>query len=482
MDTADGPTNEPLGATKAICQWIHGLTLHDVPEEIQVRVKHIILDGIACAIVGGDLPWSKTAVEGVLTMESPGNCGLFGRKEKIGPLAAALLNSTFIQGFELDDFHSEAPIHSSSVVLPCLLATVQHFIPREPKGSVSGAEFLLAALVGYELGPRVGLGLWGGDILSRGWHSGVVFGHAAAAAASSKLLNLDTMKMEDALGIACTQACGLMAAQHGSMAKRMQHGFASRNGLFAAIMAKEGYTGIHDVFETPFGGFLSTFGTGSKRDPTYTPHRLVAGLGNSWEIARINVKPYASMALTHGTIDCIKAFQYTNPMALESLNAVKTIVVEMSEPAFKKGGWELQRPITPTEAQMSAKFSAASQIVDGQVLPPQFTPEKLESELLWAWIDKIQCKHNIEFDKSPTTMWYQRMTISFSDGRPEAVQFVPAPKGVNPLLTNEEIITKWRTLTEGLIDKNKRDEVQKAVLEIEKLENVQKLVTLLFET
>lgn len=58
---------------------------------------------------------------------------------------------------------------------------------------------------------------------------------AAAAAASAKLFGLSADEIEDALGIACTQVCGLMSAQHGSMVKRMQHGFASRNGLFAAL-------------------------------------------------------------------------------------------------------------------------------------------------------------------------------------------------------------------------------------------------------
>jgi len=66
--------------------------------------------------------------------------------------------------------------------------------------------------------------------------------------------------MEDALGLGATQAAGLMAAQFGAMSKRMHHGMASRNGLYAAMLAKGGYTGIKEVFERPYGGYLSTFG------------------------------------------------------------------------------------------------------------------------------------------------------------------------------------------------------------------------------
>lgn len=59
-------------------------------------------------------------------------------------------------------------------------------------------------------------------------HFGTTFGHAAAAAAVSKLLGISEDAIEDALGMACTQACGLMSAQFGSDVKRMQHGFAAQ--------------------------------------------------------------------------------------------------------------------------------------------------------------------------------------------------------------------------------------------------------------
>lgn len=106
-------------------------------------------------------------------------------------------------------------------------------------------------------------------MLTREWHSGTVFGHPASAAAVSKLLGLQQDAIEDALGIACTQSCGLMSAQFGSDVKRIQHGFAARNGLFAALLAEAGYVGIKNVFEEPYGGYLAAFGQGSGKDPSY---------------------------------------------------------------------------------------------------------------------------------------------------------------------------------------------------------------------
>jgi aconitate decarboxylase len=250
--------SSPDGVTGKLSSWVANTEYPSIPSEVIERAKYLILDGIACGLVAAHLPWSEIAAKGIFKMEPEGQCTIIGWQGKaLSPLAAAILNSTFIQGFELDDYHSRAPLHSNSLLLPALFAAVE-----SEDQTFSGKDLLRAYVVGCEVGPRVGLALHGGDLLSRGWHSGAVQGPSASCAAVSSLLRLPPKNVEWGLGIACTQAGGLMSAQFGSMAKRMQHGFASRNGLYAALMAREGYTGIEEVFETPYGGFLSCFGQG----------------------------------------------------------------------------------------------------------------------------------------------------------------------------------------------------------------------------
>ncbi len=116
--------------------------------------------------------------------------------------------------------------------------------------------------------------------------------------------------MEDAIGLAATQACGLMAAQFESMGKRMQHGFAARNGLLAATLAHGGYTGIKQVFERPYGGFLAVFGEGHETEP----EQIVDGLGRTWQTDQIAVKPYAAMAGLHAAIDAVRAMLAKGPV------------------------------------------------------------------------------------------------------------------------------------------------------------------------
>ncbi len=234
--TATGrPATDPAGPTGRLATWVAKTTLDDVPAAVRDRAKHLVLDGIGCAIVGAQLPWSRIGVEGVTALDSAGDTALIGWDGRAtSATSAAMVNSSFIQGFELDDYHPLAPLHSNSLVLPAMLAAA----PRV--GRVSGERFLLGAILGYETGPRVGEALGGLDMLSRGWHSGVVFGPLAAAAAAGTLYGLDAAGFEDAFGMAATQSCGLMSAMYESMVKRMQHGFASRNGLTAAALAAVG--------------------------------------------------------------------------------------------------------------------------------------------------------------------------------------------------------------------------------------------------
>ena len=113
------PSN-PTGVTGQLCTFIQDTTFSSIPADIVKRAQYLILDGIACGLVSSHLPWSETAAHGIYNMEAEGQCSVMGWGDcKLSPLAAAALNSTFIQGFELDDYHSAAPLHSNALLLPC---------------------------------------------------------------------------------------------------------------------------------------------------------------------------------------------------------------------------------------------------------------------------------------------------------------------------------------------------------------------------
>ena len=459
------PATDPSGPTGRLCTWLQDLQMEDVPQDVRERAKDILLDGLGCALVGAHLPWSRVAVETLLRFEGKGDRTIIGWDRTAPAMSAALLNSTFIQGFELDDFHPRAPLHSASLVLPALLACA------EERGGVTGAELLLAAVAGFEVGPRVGLALHGIEMLTRGWHSGAVFGTHAAAAAAGKLLRLDAARFEDAFGLAGTQSAGLMAAQFEAMCKRMHHGFSSRNGLFSALMAAGGYTGIKRVFERDYGGFLSMFGEG--HDPL--PAEIDSELGSRWETSAIVLKSYPAMGGVHAPLDGILELMAERPMIAAD---VARIDIQASEPVFHHGYWKLERPITPVAAQMNIGYAVAAAILDGRATVGQFSPERIDRDDVWALIPKIEVHHNPDYDKGGrATRLHMHMAVTMTDGSVREV-FLPTARIVSDPLDRERTISKFKVITEGIIGGNRQDAIVETILGLDKLRDLAPVMAL----
>src|SRR5271170_5416447 len=460
------PATDPAGPTGRLATWVAKTTLDDVPVAVRDRAKHLVLDGIGCALVGAQLPWSRIGVEGVTALDDAGDSALIGWDGRAtSATSAAMVNSSFIQAFELDDYHPLAPLHSNSLVLPAMLAAA----PRV--GRVSGESFLLGAILGYETGPRVGEALGGLDMLSRGWHSGVVFGPLAAAAAAGTLYGLDAAGFEDAFGMAATQSCGLMSAMYESMVKRMQHGFASRNGLTAAALAAAGYVGIKRVFERPYGGWLAVFGEGHR---TY-PEQIYAGLGILWETERIAVKAYACMGLLHAAIDAVLELR---PKV--DISQVQRIEIGMGEAAYAHGGWKAERPLEVIGAQMNVAYAVAVAFLDGDVLIDQFTQDRINRDDVWALIDRTLTRHEQAYDHLPIDeQLTTQVRLTFKDGTTRAAKVVH-PRGTGDRsLTNAEIRDKYAKLTHRAISAERQAAIEKAVLNIETLDDVAQLTALL---
>ncbi|MFF4315729.1 MmgE/PrpD family protein [Streptomyces sp. NPDC001507] len=432
-------SSEPDGVTGRLVTWIHDLTWDDVPDHVRDRAAHLLLDGLGCALVGAQLPWSRIATEAVLGIEGGGDAVVIGTGRTTTPAGAALLNSSYVQGFELDDFHPLAPLHSASLLIPSLLATASHL-----GQDVSGRDLLLAAIVGFEVGPRVGASLGGTGMLPRGWHSGPVFGASAAAAACAKLRALDPAQSEDALGFAATQSAGLMSAQFEAMGKRMQHGFAARNGFYSAALAAAGYTGIDQVFEREYGGFVAVYGEGHPTDV----EAIARALGDRWETSMVMVKSWAVMGGLHGAVQAARALR-------ERIagRAVERIDIRVGDVVYHHGWWQPTRPLEAIGGQMNIGYATAVTLLDGTALPEQFTAERLDADDVWQLLDRTHVTLDRAIDELPQTERFQtHLAVTFTDGSTDT-ESVIAPHG-NPAdpITNDEVVAKFHALTERVMD------------------------------
>jgi 2-methylcitrate dehydratase PrpD len=457
---------DAAGPTGRLATWVADLTLDQVPQHVVERAKHLLLDGLGCALVGAQLPWSRVATNAVLGLESHGETVVIGTGHLISAPAAAVLNGTFIQGFELDDFHPLAPLHSCSLLIPALLSTAS--VRTEV---TTGADMLLAAIAGFEVGPRVGYTLHGTQMLDRGWHSGPVFGTHSAAMASGKLRGLPPAQLEDALGLAATQSAGLMAAQYEAMSKRMHHGLAARNGFYAAGLAAAGYTGIKRVFEREYGGFLSVFGEGHDPDASL----LTAQLGQRWETSTIVVKCYAAMGGLLGAIDAARKLR--NSVAPVYISKID---ITVGETVYKHGWWKPERPLTPIGAQMNIGYATAAALLDGNVLPEQFTPSRLDSDDIWSLIAATTVHLDESLAHADITEKFRTdVEVTTRDGAVHRAS-VALPHGApNDPVTNEELVAKFHALADRVTSRGRAEAIEKAVVGLDTLDDTEYLIDLL---
>ncbi len=455
----------PAGPTGRLATWVAELTLSDIPAAVQERAKHLLLDGIGCALIGAQLPWSRTATQAVLDIDGQGDTIVIGTGRTASAPAAAVLNGTFVQGFELDDFHPIAPLHSCSLVIPALLSTASS------RRQTRGADLLLAAIVGFEVGPRVGYTLHGAQMLDRGWHSGSVFGTHSAAMASGKLRGLSPAQLEDALGLAGTQSSGLMAAQFEAMSKRMHHGFAARNGLYAAGLAAHGYTGIKRVFERDYGGFLAVFGEGHCPDAD----ALTSELGERWETRAIMVKSYAAMGGLHGAIDAARRLRPSvDP------DRISRIDITVGTTIYKHGWWTAERPLSAIGAQMHLGYTTAAALLDGNVLPEQFTTPRLDADDIWRLVRRTEVHLDEARDRAPVTERFATdLAVTTDDGNVQHVRIDQPHGGPADPVTNAELVAKFHALADRVTTRDRATSIEAAVTGIDALADINELIDLL---
>jgi 2-methylcitrate dehydratase PrpD len=452
--------------TRAIAEFVSTLSYERIPAEVRERIKLLILDSLGCAIYGANLEWCQILRRTLESVDTSRTTSIWGTNQRLSSPHAALANGTQVQGFELDDVHRQAVLHVGAVTLPALIAAA------ESHNSLTGREFLTAAVAGYEIGPRVGKCM-GQEHIGQGWHSGATVGVFSAAAGAARGLGLDAEQTVHALGIGGTQSAGLMAAQYGAMVKRMHAGRAAQSGLYGALLAQQGFTGIVDVFEAPYGGFCTTF---SRSQDRFNLVELSAGLGESFETMRISLKFYSCVGSNHTTLDAIRDIQQRRPFKLEELDK---IVVHGSQVTVDHVGWPY-RPEGLTSAQLNLPFCVATLLIEGDVFVDQFESEAVHDRARIDLSRKVEVVHDPAITAQGSAFRHKvRVDVHFRDGTVES-ETREAPRGSEQSFASaDDIVEKFRKLTRAVMSEKQQDALVDAVLGLEKLPDSRKLIELL---
>ena len=447
--------------TRAMAGFIAGLRFEEIPQPVVDRIKLLILDAFGCAIFGAGLQWSRILKETLEAVDATPACTVWGTSARLSAPHAALANGTLVQSFELDDVHREGVLHVGAVALPPLLAIAESGAP------LSGREFLRAAVAGFEIGPRVGMCM-GPQHLVQGWHSGATVGVFSAAASAAAALRLDRGKTIHALGIAGTQASGLMAAQFGSMVKRMHAGRAAQSGLYAGLLAERGFTGITDIFENRYGGFCTTF---SASDDRFNPDALIADLGERYETMRISLKLYSCVSTNHTSLDALR--KIGERRGLDAGN-IEKITVRCSRATLEHAGWKY-KPEGITAAQLNLPFCIATLLLEGDVFVEQFTEEAIRDPSRIALAGKVDVQEDPEISARGAKFRHMvRVTVQFTDGT-TLTETVAAPRGSEEdFPAADVVIDKFRKLT-AHIPREQSSRITRSVMNLENLANAREL-------
>ncbi len=369
--------------TREVANWISELTYDALPPRAREVVRIAILDTLGAGVYGFETPWAQMLLAWARRGGNAGEATVWGEtKASLRTADAAMVNGTASHAFELDDYHN-AKLHPGAVVVPAAIAMAE-------KLNSSGAELVTAIAAGYEVMIRTSLALNPSATRLRGWHLTGVCGPFGAAAACASLLKLNTEQCAWALGLAGTQGAGLWAFNaDGTMSKRLHAGKAAHAGVLAAELARVGFTGPTQIYEYADGGVLKAFSDASDPAP------LTKDLGSVYHLDQTSIKPYSCCGSTHSYIDAALALRKKLGAPWNTLLPVR---VGTSKVVDVQCGFDYA-PSSALNAQMSLRYVVAAALVDGQVLPAQFSAAKMADPALVALANHIELVPDPALDK-----------------------------------------------------------------------------------
>jgi 2-methylcitrate dehydratase PrpD len=417
-------------ATRDLARFAARLRYEHLPGEVVARIKSSVIDSLGCCLFGATLPWTRKVADLAELEGAKPEASLIGMGRKTSVSLAALVNGTAGHAFELDDIHKESILHPGSLATPVALALA------ESRGNVSGRDFITAMVAGYEIGVRVGNAATM-NLFFRGFHPQGTSGAFVAAGTAAHLLGLEEGRFQHALAIAGSQGCGLMAAQEGAMVKRFHCGRAAQSGIYAANLAANDFTGIPDVLEAPYGGFISS------HSDKPNPARLTDGLGSTWETLQVGYKPYASVTSIHSALDGMLAILREEKLTADD---VAEVHVGLSPMTHVHCAWEYKAQGV-TAAQMNLYYGMAMVALEGQLFTSQFQAHRLADPRTLDFIKRVSASIDPEIESlGPAFRHASRVRVVTRDGRTiEKLLLHRRGSPENPI-TEQEVRDKFRAV------------------------------------
>ncbi|SDL62895.1 2-methylcitrate dehydratase PrpD [Modicisalibacter muralis] len=342
---------------------------------------------------------------------------------------AALASGTYAHATEYEDDSFPEAV-SSYTLFPAILALAEHL------GS-SGKEVIESFVLGYEAQARIGLACR--PARKQGYMVLSLAGSIGCAVSAAKLLGLNASQTANAISIAASQASGI-GYQTGTMAHIIEMGFSPRNGLTAALLANDGFTGKQDVLEAPRGLFnMITCGQVSE------PERILLDWGKPYRINEVGIKFYPCCYHLQRLIETTLEVKQEMGLAADD---IEEIVVHVN--AFFPTVVQHPEPANEIEAQFSLPHVLAIAMLEERVIPAGFAMDKIKDPAFADFRTRVKTIVHEEWGWNPHG-WVPEIIYRLRDEhevvrRPERVRGQPPE-----LLGFDECIPKYRGCVEGVL-------------------------------
>lgn len=439
------------------------LSYDKLPSNVIHNSKKFILDILGCIIGAKNVESSKSVVNTILELGGLPDSTIIGYGFKSSLMNTALANATIGHAFDMDDDHREGTQHSSVVVFPAILAIAEKY-------KLSGKDVLTAFVYGSEVTIRLGEAFLGQSYY-QGFHPTGTCGVFGSAAGVGKLLGLDKEKMINALGLAGSQASGLLEWKaQGTWTKRLQAGHPAMCGVLSGLLAKNEFTAPTTIFEGE-DGFIRAY---SYKD-IFDLSKITYKLGENWEMSDTSIKVHACCRFSAPLADCAVDL-YNQGVDTNDIHEIVAKVNKYSIKVLCKPEHRKYEPQTVVDAQFSLPYAIAVGLCKGKETINEYTDKAIKNKDVLRVASKVKWELDPEAE-SVYPSYYPCTVIVKTKGGRELVSHVDYPKGdpENPV-SFDETIEKFYVMVENVITNSKRDKIIEIVKNFEDIKDINILI------
>lgn len=429
----------------------------DLPDEVIARAKLVLLDCIGAIAAGAQEPEIRALVEGIAAREPGGSTPVIGTGRRAGRLLAAMINGTAGTMLELDEGNQFARGHPGIHVVPAVLAAGQSL-------DVSGSDLLLAIVLGYEIGSRIGIA----SKLKVTMHPHGTWGTVGAALATAKIEGGEARQMIETINIA--SSLGLSTSRRtmleGGTIRNSYAGFSNQLGLMAWELQAAGFLGETNGVGTVYGTVIADM---------FQPDEMIAELGERWEIARNYFKRHAACRYTHGALDALsdivgQAGGKIGPDDVGSI-AVNTYV------------WAAQLDSAEPKNMLAAKFSLpfalATFIVHGAATVSAFRDDARNDDVTRDLARRVTVREDPTLTAKLPGLRPARVQMYLKDGRVLSAEALTNKGDTEDPYSPDEVKEKFRELTGPVWGREHAERILATIDEIERASNLRYLADVL---